>query len=189
MQLLDKAPGARLHDEHRALVPRNAARSLDAALDRSRRRRRRAHAEVLRDARIDDHGAVAARLVRVLRHELHVHERRFARLVEMLLRDHRVEPVEDLSARGILCGCGSFVRRRDARLGVPVAASRCDGGDQDETGDQRRAFHGCPPCGKRKFNFAQARARSSCACTNPSRVSVSARRASSTVPSSPRPPR
>ncbi len=44
-------------------------------------------------------GAVRRRLFGVLGHELHVHERRLARVVEMDLRFHRVVPVENLLLR------------------------------------------------------------------------------------------
>jgi hypothetical protein len=188
MQLLDETTRARLHDEDPALVPNHAADRFDAALEAPASGFGGAHAQVLCNPRVDRDAARAALLVRVLRDEVHVHERRLARLVEALLRNHRVVPVENLSVRGILAGRGDG--RRDARSAIPVTANgRCND-DENEAGENKMCvFHGRTSLGSRKLSFAQALARSSWVCSRLICVSVSARRASSTVASSPRPPR
>ena len=64
-------------------------------------------------------------LVREPRHQVHVHERRLARLVEVLLRHHRVVPVEHfalLALRGLMRS-----RRLGAALPPPPARRAADG--------------------------------------------------------------
>ncbi|OHB41474.1 MAG: hypothetical protein A2882_02385 [Phenylobacterium sp. RIFCSPHIGHO2_01_FULL_70_10] len=95
---LHEAGRLRLHDGHVALVEvddpgcGHSARQ-SAALDG-----RGPHTEVLDLGGVDLDAARARRLVRVFRDQLHVHERRLARLVEVLAGDHGVVPVEHLAA-------------------------------------------------------------------------------------------
>ena len=92
----------------------------DAADGRERRgeararRFRRAHADVLLDARIDRDGRRVAAAVGVHGLEHHVHERRLAGLVEALARHHRVVPVQDLAARRRIDVAGLLRRARRA---------------------------------------------------------------------------
>jgi len=54
------------------------------------------HAKVLRDASIDADGCRVATLAGITRHQIHIHEWRFTRFIEAMLRHHRVVPVQHL---------------------------------------------------------------------------------------------
>ena len=151
MELLHKARAARLNQHNAALIPAYGADRLELRLQRARLRFRRADAEVLHDLRIDRHLALRAvtALVCVLGHQLHVHERRLAGLVEPLLRHHGVVPVKDLAlARW---GCGSWRRRSGRPLVQGVAVSRKPGARAHRNNDcnDDRRFHDFPSAGSR----------------------------------------
>jgi hypothetical protein len=105
-----RAPTGVRHSRPRASAPRQRAARRTARRRPRRRMRRfprvarsRADAQVLLDRGADLHAPPSGppcRSVGVHRHQLHVHERRLAGLVEALARNHRVVPVEDLAALG-----------------------------------------------------------------------------------------
>lgn len=95
MQLFDDAGDAALHDADRALVERDRARCAHAGFQCAFFGLCGTHAKVLRQAWIDRYGTwLSTRATRVFRHQLHVHERRFAGCIEMLVGHHRVVPVQ-----------------------------------------------------------------------------------------------
>ncbi len=96
---LDEAASSRLDDGDVALVELDRTGRREARSRRARSRLRDAQAKRLRAAWVDRHAGLAARrFVGIFGDKLHIHERRFARLVEMLARDHRIVPVEDLAS-------------------------------------------------------------------------------------------
>src|SRR3546814_16347266 len=75
----------------------------------------------LRACRIDRDPGFALPLVGIFGDELHIHERRFSGLVEMLAGDHRVIPIEYFPARiGSWISCLVL-----AEGGNPIARSPC----------------------------------------------------------------
>jgi hypothetical protein len=107
MQAFDPAGDAALHADDAALVCLHTAGRVDSPPERAGFGRGGAHTEILRHARIDRH-AGARYLVCILGRQLHVHEGRFARLVELHFRAHRVVPVQHsaLGLDGGGLGCG-----------------------------------------------------------------------------------
>ncbi|MFA5937750.1 MAG: hypothetical protein WC809_00215 [Sinimarinibacterium sp.] len=101
VKLFDPAGGARLHSDDPALVDAYRADGVHALPERAGLHRRRAHAQVLRHLRIDRDDGAAVRCARfgVLGHQLHVHVRRLAGLIEVDLRLHRVVPVQHFAVR------------------------------------------------------------------------------------------
>ncbi|XHO06997.1 hypothetical protein ACEQUB_p00243 (plasmid) [Ralstonia syzygii] len=96
--VLHERTGTGLDDLHAALVHGDIARRLQHGAQASQPGLGRADTQVLSNAAVDGDAAAASLPVRVDRHELHVHERRLARLVETLARHHRVVPVQHLLA-------------------------------------------------------------------------------------------
>jgi len=94
---LDNAGNARLDDAHRTLIERDCARDTDCRGQRTGLSFGCAQAQVLYFARIDGYDTFGvASPARILGHELHVHERRFAGFIEVLVRHHRVVPIQSL---------------------------------------------------------------------------------------------
>src|SRR5258706_5690925 len=139
-----------------------------------------------------------AAAVLVHRHEVHVNERRLARLGEFLPRDHRIVPVENLfTGRGvdrpgtqIATGGRNTRNRRTARHlhavvdagDVRAIRGRSDDGDRAERDGNLACFHFVlPACrswaGNRKLSLAQWRAASVSSCTACICTSLSLRRA------------
>jgi hypothetical protein len=111
------------------------------------------HAEVLHQPRIDLHAAGCAGVVRVLRHQLHIHERRFPRLIEMPVGLHRVVPVQNLSACGVACRRGGRQRAVRDEIGDGRAEQE---GDADGERDMEIAHDQCSsPFGYAKRSIAQ----------------------------------
>jgi len=99
--LFDPAGCAYLDRLNAVLVDGDQAYGVHHARELAWLRRGQAYAEVLHHPGIDGHaaggGGGAGRChVRHLRHQLHVHERRLARMIEVLVRVHRVVPVKRL---------------------------------------------------------------------------------------------
>ena len=134
----DEAASTRLHHGDIAAVEGQVTDRFQAVIQCPAGHRCQAHAEVLGDARIDADGGAAATLFGIARHQLHIHKGRLARLVELLLRHHRVVPIEHLAL-----ACGTGLCRSDGRvvsathglLGEPVAAGRAH--SQHQRGQQR----------------------------------------------------
>ena len=192
VQLLDESAGTRLDEHDRALVPVDVPDRGQLGRERPGPRLGGADAEVLDNAWADAHGRLVAALVGVLRHELHIHEGRLAGLVELLLRKHRVVPVEDFPVRMWLRGRrrSGPGRRRHPRHREPVAAAsggECHGDRCAEI--KAGAVHCFCSSGRRYASRAQARARSASAPRRASCASVSARLASITPEREPEPPR
>ena len=99
---LNIAAGARLNDRHLAAVISERAGDADFGLQHAIFRFSSPDPEILDERRIDAHTPGALRVAaRTFGNKLHVHERRFARLVEALIRDHRIVPVEHVLAARI----------------------------------------------------------------------------------------
>jgi hypothetical protein len=82
--------------------------------------------EILGARGIDGDARLTRSLIGIFGDELHVHEGRFAGLVEMLARDHRIVPIEYLAPRiGRPIGCSSTL----AEQGDPVTRATSDKGD------------------------------------------------------------
>src|SRR3546814_7865604 len=97
----------------------------DAGPQRSHPGLNHAQAKALRACRIDRDPGFALPLVGIFGDELHIHERRFSGLVEMLAGDHRVIPIEYFPARigcWISCWISCLVI---AEGGNPIARSPC----------------------------------------------------------------
>ena len=119
-------------DPYSPLIHRDGTHDLQAAIGRSTHYRRRAHAEFLHHAGIDL-DRVRRSLVRILRHELHVHERRLARLIEMHVGPHRVVPIKDAAPAGGTRVRIPFGRVRSSEVAhAPAGCDYCkdDGGEK-----------------------------------------------------------
>ena len=100
-----------------------------------------ADTDVLLYARINSH-ARSGSLFGIPRHQLHVHEWRLAWLVEVLVRHHRVVPVQYLALlwrghgglRHFCVGIGMSLR-------PPVAAADADGQQPQSRGDESCPDH------------------------------------------------
>ncbi len=94
---LDEAAGARLQHSHITIIEGQHAGDLQRAVERAAGDAGQAHAEVLLDAWLDAHrwrAVVGVNSVGVPGYQLHIHKWRFARRIEVLLRNHWVVPVE-----------------------------------------------------------------------------------------------
>ncbi len=145
---LDEAARARLHDAHVALVELHRGHRLDGGADGAPLGRGQPHAQRLQGLRRHaDAGrsGLGLTLVGITRHQLHVHERRLAGLVEALRRHHGVVPVQHLAFGGRRCRTGGFGRRREvaARPGRQPPAGRATQHQQDNSpGDLVQRAHG-----------------------------------------------
>src|SRR5690554_384308 len=137
------------------------------------------HTEVLRDTWINAHGCTITGFVCISRHEIHVHKRGFAGLIELVLRHHRVVPVQHL----LVCHFRSKACCRQA-------GHSCDQDDQGRAETESNALkwggHGwvSPEAKCRRALLSDL---SRAVSTRRRRVSTSWRRASITEVSSPVP--
>jgi hypothetical protein len=122
VQLRYVAFDARLHHFEQAFIERDAANRCQRGLQHGLLDRAESNAQILCDGGIDSNRCTAL-LVRIDRHELHVHEWRFARLVEAHIRAHGVVPIENLATIGA-GGLGCMLGR--ARSSEPVAGREPD---------------------------------------------------------------
>ena len=151
---LEKAVAARLHERDVTFVVRGAADGLDDRAHRPLLHGCGAHAEVLLHAGADRYRAIVAAAVRIDRCELHVHERRLARFVELRPGRHRVVPIEyplaghRIDVAGLLRtrgGSASWWRRAHLHPLIhpeaveSIATRRNDRESDDES---RCSFHG-----------------------------------------------
>ena len=90
---LYKAWSTSLDNRNIPFVKGEDATHIKAGCKHSTADHRRAQTEILRHARIDADRRLIVAATGVLRNQLHVHERRFTRFVELLLGVHRVIPV------------------------------------------------------------------------------------------------
>ena len=120
---LDKSGSARLHHRHIAVVEGEDSRQFKTRRQHATADTRQAHADVLGQARVNMNRRSLLGATGVARHQLHIHEGRFARLVEFLLRVHRVVPVQRLFIVRRLHRPG-HVRLCLAHLRQPVAAAQ-----------------------------------------------------------------
>src|SRR5688500_5017934 len=187
MQLLNEAAGACLKLHYATLVVGHRADRLEALLERALLRFGGPHAQVLHHAGADRHGAGIRFLPGVFRHELHVHEGRFAGFVELLLRIHRVVPVQNFPLR-LRLRRGGGRRAHQAMVGEAIAAVAARRERHEYENGDGKACHCSAPGTYRNVRLAQALARSASAWINPSSTSVLDRSASSTPASSPRAP-
>jgi hypothetical protein len=106
---LNKAVASGLDNRHLAIIELHVGDGAHGARKAATLDLGGAHSQVLANSRVNlDAGAVTL-LIRVFRDQLHVHERRLSRLVETLIRHHRVVPIQYLAfnLRGrILCLIG-----------------------------------------------------------------------------------
>jgi hypothetical protein len=125
---LDESACACLDDGDIALVEIDRAGGGQAARQLAAPHDDRAQPQRLRRGRIDPHaGCLAPALVGIFGDELHIHERRFAWLVEVLRRHHRVIPVERFAAGiGCLLGCAFM----SAEMGDAIACATGDEGER-----------------------------------------------------------
>jgi hypothetical protein len=96
--VIDVAGDTRLNDVRSRLVKLRRANRIEATGRILATDGRVAYAEILLQARVNLDAARSATFVREDGFELHVHEGRFARLVEVLVRHHRIVPVQYFSA-------------------------------------------------------------------------------------------
>ena len=97
---LDKARRACLNHRHITLIePQHPGRH-DTGRQHAATDRGQAHTEIFGLPRINPQRLRVGFIVGVLRHQLHVHKRRLARFIELLLREHRVIPVQRLGRAG-----------------------------------------------------------------------------------------
>ena len=102
---------ARLHDGHIALVESQHTGGFQPRRQTAPGYAGGTHTQVLHDSRIDfDRPSLRfiTTAIGIFRYQRHVHERRFTRLVEMLLGYHRVIPIQRLAL-------GRGVQRRGCR--------------------------------------------------------------------------
>jgi hypothetical protein len=143
VQFVDERARARLHDHLVALVVGDVAGGFDPRRHGAAHDLDRADAQVLPDPRARFDRAVARAFIDG--HELHVHERRLAGLIETLARDHRVVPVEHLLPGGGIdvadlerCVRGAFVvghLRAANHADAVEAIAAGDGGRGDDADD------------------------------------------------------
>ncbi|MCY1365755.1 hypothetical protein D9M69_526180 [compost metagenome] len=141
MDPFDEAGAACLQHGHFPLVEGQHTAHFQAGGQRSLANGRQTQAEILAQAGVDgDGGGGGARaFICIAGDQFHIHEGRFAGLVELLLRVHRVVPIQHLALirrRG--CGLSNSAGHSLlAMLGVPVAACQTEGNRQPT---QQRAF-------------------------------------------------
>ena len=123
----DESTGARLHHRDRTFIERDGTDDLHLFVERALRYFGGADTQVLHHARRDLYRSGVTTVIAINRHQHHVHERRFAGLVEFLLRVHRVVVVERLLVRG---SSGCIRRHAGARhralQSEPVTATDAD---------------------------------------------------------------
>jgi len=157
VELLDKAPGARLTTT-RALVPCNAADRLDAALDRSR-----FVAAAVRTPRFcATRGSMTtvpspARLLPRASGTSCMSMKGDLPACRNAAAGPSVVPIEEsflpeASCPGIACGPACAARD----IAKPVAASPRGGGDQDETADKKRGAAHAAPRAAKEIQFCPA---------------------------------
>ncbi len=131
---LHEARGAGLNDSDVALVEVEGSGGVEALGEDAALDARQTNAQTLKRPRIDGDARTRCRaFVGVAGNELHIHERRLARLVEVLLGLHRVVPVEGLAACRRRRGRGWTVQTSEA-----VARYARDQGHEHAGGAQPR---------------------------------------------------
>ena len=123
---LHEAASAGLHDRHLPGVVSECAGDVRLGFEHADLRFGRSNAEILHELRIDADAPRSGTVsTGAFRDQLHVHERRLARLVEALIRHHRIVPVEHFLAACSRCGAvsgrstgGTFPKLGDAVAGA-----------------------------------------------------------------------
>jgi hypothetical protein len=135
---LDEARGTRLHDADLAVVEQHGTHDIHIGADAALHDLGRAQAQRLhRLRRYAEAGTVLPVLIGVLGHQVHVHEGRFAGLVELLRRRHGVVPIQHLALGG---RAGARVRagRIGGMCGAGAPLGQAPAG-RDAHGDQGQA--------------------------------------------------
>ncbi len=174
---------AGLHGDAQALIELHCANRFEGRSHIGPRHHSGTDAQVLLHARADLDTGVAP-CVRVDGHQLHVHTRRFAGLVEARPRHHGVVPVQDLALVSRSGSCRGSTHGGHCRLG---RATRVEAAGRQQDcrcrygGDAYCALHGAAPSTMGvKASWAMALARSRCsnsalrsACSSACRASKS----------------
>ena len=100
VQALHVARSTRLHNNLVAFVEGNAAHRRNLRRELALCDHRRAHPQVLLDARADGYLSLVGVAICIYGYQHHVHERRLGRLVELVAWHHGVVVVKDLAAVG-----------------------------------------------------------------------------------------
>ena len=110
IQPFEEAIGPGLHHRHVALVIGDATDRLNTSCQHPFGDFGDAHTEVLLHARTDRYFAVIFSRAGIHWYQLHIHERRLARLVKFGSGNHRIMPVENFLGTACIAGCHSVGR-------------------------------------------------------------------------------